>query len=158
MALINCPECEQMVSDTARKCPSCGYVLKKRDLKKIILILTIVCFILAGAYIAYHFFIFVPQHIPEQAAEFLAKGDYVAADRLYARLPKTDENELIREQLYYESRIVAAAKAQQESLLFPDTMILSEVIVFEDFVIDETASTTPTKCIAIMNPPSCCIS
>jgi len=29
MALINCPECESEVSDTALKCPSCGVQLRK---------------------------------------------------------------------------------------------------------------------------------
>lgn len=29
MALITCPECGQQVSDTAKSCPHCGYVLKK---------------------------------------------------------------------------------------------------------------------------------
>lgn len=29
MALITCPECGQQVSDTAKACPHCGYVLKK---------------------------------------------------------------------------------------------------------------------------------
>ncbi|UUE36569.1 zinc ribbon domain-containing protein [Pectobacterium aroidearum] len=29
MALVNCPECQKEVSDTAFKCPSCGKQLKK---------------------------------------------------------------------------------------------------------------------------------
>lgn len=141
MALISCPECGQSISDTARKCPSCGFVLKKKNYKKLILTLVVVGVILAGIYLAYHFLIYTPQHIPEQAAALLAKGDYIGADRLYARLPKSDENIILREQLYYESRIVAAAKAQQESLLFPDSMVISEVIVFESYDYDEAAST-----------------
>ncbi len=28
MALINCPECGKEISDTARKCPHCGYAVK----------------------------------------------------------------------------------------------------------------------------------
>ena len=28
MALINCPECKKEISDTARKCPHCGYAVK----------------------------------------------------------------------------------------------------------------------------------
>lgn len=28
MALIRCPECNQRVSDTAPRCPSCGYTLQ----------------------------------------------------------------------------------------------------------------------------------
>ena len=29
MALINCPECKNQVSDQARSCPQCGHPLKK---------------------------------------------------------------------------------------------------------------------------------
>lgn len=34
MALIKCPECGKEVSDTAKNCPSCGYLLKKLDIVK----------------------------------------------------------------------------------------------------------------------------
>lgn len=30
MALINCPECENQISDKAKSCPICGYPIKKR--------------------------------------------------------------------------------------------------------------------------------
>lgn len=37
MALINCPECNKEVSDTAENCPNCGYTLNpKRNAKKVI--------------------------------------------------------------------------------------------------------------------------
>lgn len=32
MALIQCPECNNMISDSARKCPRCGYRLKRKKL------------------------------------------------------------------------------------------------------------------------------
>ena len=31
MALMNCPECSKPLSDKADSCPSCGYVLKRRQ-------------------------------------------------------------------------------------------------------------------------------
>jgi len=39
MALINCPECQKEVSETAKRCPHCGYTLK--DNKKIIAIVSV---------------------------------------------------------------------------------------------------------------------
>lgn len=31
MALIRCPECNHEISDTAKFCPNCGYVMKQED-------------------------------------------------------------------------------------------------------------------------------
>ena len=48
MALINCPECKQEISDTCKVCPKCGYRLKKavnvitiKDKSKLIKIIAI---------------------------------------------------------------------------------------------------------------------
>lgn len=43
MALINCPECNREISDSVKKCPHCGYKLKKNNGKgeKIIVLLLI---------------------------------------------------------------------------------------------------------------------
>jgi hypothetical protein len=37
MALINCPECNKEISNTAKTCPSCGYRLTEKKYKKIII-------------------------------------------------------------------------------------------------------------------------
>ena len=34
MALIKCPECNKEISDTAKKCVHCGYVLKRKKYKE----------------------------------------------------------------------------------------------------------------------------
>lgn len=152
MPLISCPECNHSISDTARKCPSCGYVLKKLNYKKIISIIAVIIVVFVSLSIAYYFLIYTPQHIPEQAAELLSKGDYLEAERLYARLPRTEENNLLREQLYYESRIVAAAKANQKKLLFPDSMMISEAFIFETSGYDATASTETNEINSYTEP------
>ena len=33
MALINCPECKKKISETASKCPNCGYKIKANKIK-----------------------------------------------------------------------------------------------------------------------------
>lgn len=43
MALIECPECRNNVSDTARKCPSCGYKMKRGNMKAIVVV--VICII-----------------------------------------------------------------------------------------------------------------
>lgn len=152
MPLISCPECNHSISDTARKCPSCGYVLKKPNYKKIISIIAVIIAMFVGISIAYYFLIYTPQHIPEQAAELLSKGDYLEAERLYARLPNTEENNLLREQLYYESRIVAAAKAEQNNLLFPDSMMIGEAFIFETYDYDEAVSSETNEVYCYTEP------
>lgn len=34
MALMNCPECNKVMSDTIKKCPHCGFVIKKKKVEK----------------------------------------------------------------------------------------------------------------------------
>lgn len=56
MALINCPECGKEISDTANKCPHCGYVRKsilnnisgnkKRSMTIAVAIIVIACIVL----------------------------------------------------------------------------------------------------------------
>ena len=41
MALINCPECRKEVSDSAKKCPNCGYNLRKKNNRVLPIILII---------------------------------------------------------------------------------------------------------------------
>lgn len=47
MALIKCPECEKEISDTVKRCPNCGYRIKKKANKRIILTISIIMIILA---------------------------------------------------------------------------------------------------------------
>lgn len=61
MALINCPECGKQVSDTANKCPHCGYALKSISKniavnKKKILYITICAIVLIFAIITVKIF------------------------------------------------------------------------------------------------------
>jgi len=37
MALVKCPECGKEISDTAKSCPNCGYVFKKKGTSKTII-------------------------------------------------------------------------------------------------------------------------
>ena len=152
MALINCPECGQSVSDTARKCPGCGYALKKFNYKKWLLIISSLVLLLVAVTGAYYFFIYAPQQIPLKAMALLEEGKYVEADALFARLEDSEENHQLRKQLFYESRILNAAKAIQKELLFPDTMVISEVVIWESESLDESASTETQKVYASREP------
>lgn len=45
MALVKCPNCEAEISEKARKCPECSYVIRKNKVRKIITItLSIILF------------------------------------------------------------------------------------------------------------------
>lgn len=53
MALINCPECNKEISDKTRKCPHCGYPIKKLNIVVIsITILIFILIILSAIYIS----------------------------------------------------------------------------------------------------------
>ncbi len=48
MAIINCPECGQSISDSTKYCPHCGYQSKKRcnkTLATILLICSVMCLV-----------------------------------------------------------------------------------------------------------------
>lgn len=59
MALINCPECGNEISDTANKCPHCGYAcksilknflgMKRKLLTTIVAIIVIACIVLTAS-------------------------------------------------------------------------------------------------------------
>lgn len=152
MALISCPECGHDVSETARKCPECGYTLKKYKFKKWLFILGLLFLLFVVASVVYYFFVYSPQQIPLKATALLEEGKYIEADALFARLKPTEENRLLREQLFYESRIVNAAKAVQENLIFPNTMMISEVVIWDDEMLDTSASTETQKVYSSIEP------
>ena len=55
MALIKCPECNKEISDTTKRCPSCGYKfhIKNRKIIYTIISIVIVCIIIISGLILY---------------------------------------------------------------------------------------------------------
>lgn len=152
MALINCPECTREISDSTKKCPHCGYVLKKTNYRKIFTIAGISIAVLLVLGLLFYFLIYQPTQLPIKAAELLEQGNYAAADKLYAKLPRTEENNLLREQLYYESRILCGAKALQDELIEPESLVLVEAVLFDDRHLDENTSTEEQE-VYVPNEP-----
>ena len=76
----------------------------------------------------------------QQATAILGQGRYIEADALYAELPQTDDIKILREQLFFESRILPCAAMIQDSLLFPETLSLEEVLLYFSSVKDESIS------------------
>lgn len=81
MALIKCPECGQQVSDRAKKCPHCGYVLTtptsnstKRNRNKRWIIIAVLVLILIIVGVASTFFINKETPAPKVSSE-LVKDD-----------------------------------------------------------------------------------
>lgn len=57
MALINCPECNKEISDTAKSCPNCGYELPtKTDIKRNAIIIGVSTVLLIGCIILFNYF------------------------------------------------------------------------------------------------------
>lgn len=219
MALINCPECNKEISDTNRKCPFCGYILKKDSKRKMLLIIIIVLAVCLAAAVAAYALIIRPNQLlqqaenlisrgkyseadiiltevldsdrktalvtqivlhevedaldagdyvlaekkiamlppdavdadllykinTQQAAALLSQGRYVEADALYAELEQSEEIKLLREKMFYESRVLYCAATLQETLLFPETLSLEEVLLKNGSDLDEEQSTDTEK-------------
>ena len=57
MALIKCPECNKEISDTAKRCPNCGYkfpIKNKKNICIIILIIIAIVVIVCGSLLYIH--------------------------------------------------------------------------------------------------------
>ncbi|MGN0609869.1 MAG: hypothetical protein ACI4J6_11730 [Oscillospiraceae bacterium] len=73
MALINCPECKKEISDTVRKCPNCGYTIKKFDKKTFIIVgISLLVVIIAVVSLV----ILVPLNKYNNALKLLEAEDY----------------------------------------------------------------------------------
>lgn len=57
MALIKCPECNKEISDTAKRCPNCGYkfpIKNKKNICIIILVIIAIVIIVSGSLLYIH--------------------------------------------------------------------------------------------------------
>ena len=81
----------------------------------------------------------------QQAVAILGQGRYIEADALYAELEQSEEIKLLREKLFYESRVLHCAATLQDTLLFPETLVLEEVLLQNDYNLDEDQSTDTQK-------------
>lgn len=58
MALVNCPECNHVMSEFAKKCPNCGYKIKRKKIKndkykniqKVLLVIAIIVIIIGACF------------------------------------------------------------------------------------------------------------
>lgn len=95
MALMNCPECNNEVSDTARTCPHCGYHLKKfiitRKTKAVIFCICLALIAVIGINISNHLKpVGMNQKIYDAGKEIVELADKVldseiAADTAYKK-------------------------------------------------------------------------
>lgn len=215
MALINCPECGKEISDTNRKCPFCGYTLKKDPNRKAIIIVIIALVVCLAAAVAVYSLVIRPNQLLQQAENLIARekyseadvilteipdsgkktalvtqivlhevevaldagdfvlaekkiamlpsdavdagllyeintqqasailgqGRYTEADALYAELEQSEETKQLREKLYYETRVLHCSAMLQDTLLFPETLVLEEVLLQTSSYLDEEQST-----------------
>ncbi|KAI9134269.1 tetratricopeptide repeat protein [Acaryochloris sp. CCMEE 5410] len=66
MALINCPECNQKISEHARNCPSCGFLIKsnnsKQLLNSVVMVVTFLGLLIFGLYSYKYIFETIDDH------------------------------------------------------------------------------------------------
>ena len=102
MALINCKECGKEMSDTLKKCPHCGYVYKKENLKnktiekikankRIVFTILLIVIIIIGGIVAYNKKIEQDKIQAEIQANTLSEDEKMIA-RVIMKLKKSLKN------------------------------------------------------------------
>ncbi len=119
MALINCPECGKEVSDTAKKCPNCGYALKKSQIANPKVKKTLLIVICALAVIVASFFVIksVSPNLFRSVDDMLADGNYFDAYN------KASSEEL-KQDVMRENAIAFCAADADSMLKDPTSFIL----------------------------------
>ena len=116
MAIIQCPECGNMISDKATACPRCGYVLNvgpdmpqnpSPNNKKPLIIAALIIAALAAAGLIYYF------HVKEQNA--LKEQEEIEMMRRQRELSDQKAAELQQQEQARQDSI-AAAQARQDSI------------------------------------------
>lgn len=81
----------------------------------------------------------------QQATALLGQGRYIEADALYAELEQSEDIKQLREKLFYESRVLYCSAMLQDSLLFPETLVLEEALLHYSSSYDENQSDDTQK-------------
>lgn len=106
MALINCKECGKEISSTVKKCPYCGFKMKKKmnRKKKIVLIISIIIIIIILMGVTIGIFInniFIPSSKYAKAEKYLQANKYEEAINIFRELQGyKDVNERIQKAYY----------------------------------------------------------
>lgn len=138
MALINCPECNNQVSDTASCCPHCGFPLStpktpqvarkvtSKWIKPLVIILVVFCVVSVFVY----FFNIRPNQKYEQAQGLLLSGDYLEAQQILKSLGDYKDCELLLEQAKYESIAYNCIAQWKTYLKNPDSFSLYDIYFY----------------------------
>lgn len=130
MALINCPECGKEISSTVKKCPNCGYTVKKKSSKKIIGIILIIVLILGiGGIVGYK--MLIPQKQYSQAVQLLEQGKCNEANDIFSEIQDYKDVKELQEQAYYESIVYDCIDKYKEELERPDSLEFKGITFYQ---------------------------
>lgn len=130
MALINCPECGKEISSTVKKCPNCGYTVKKKSSKKILGIILIIVLILGiGGIVGYK--MLIPQKQYSQAVQLLEQGKCDEANDIFSEIQDYKDVKELQEQAYYESIAYICVDEYKNKLLNPDSLSIKEISFYQ---------------------------
>lgn len=117
MSLINCVECGQQISDTVKKCPYCGFKMKKKmsKKKKTIMIVSSVLSVMLALSIIMVFIIFnivIPSNKYSKAENYLKAEKYEEAIKIFEELDEfKDAESRVKESNYkYGEYLVGKGK------------------------------------------------
>lgn len=163
-----CDECGKEVPVDATECPYCGCPIEgkkaesivstskpKRNLIKIIIPIAVIIIVAIIGFAIYNVKVIQPKKIEaenkatyEEAVALLEKGEYQEADVLLDTIIEYNDVSVLKEELFYESRVYQCIKSIKEYLKNPDSLQVYEVIFYsKEFASEDT----DTKVKDIMN-------
>lgn len=163
MAMIQCPECGQEISDKAKKCIYCGYPLEdgediistgvKKNKKRLKinfflgLLFLLVVAVITSVYYAEDI---KPRNIYNDAMELLEIGKYEEANKLLNSIQDYGDVDIVQEQIKYESYAYTAINSLKKILKNPDSYQPYEIHFYE-FMDDEESYEEPVESQAVEN-------
>lgn len=131
MALINCPECGKEISDQIKKCPNCGYPIKKRKIRQVIILGVSLAIILISMVIVYAQII-KPNKIYNEAVLLYKQEKYDEAEFLFNKISgfkdTLDYLNLIKDEDKYEEAVSLFDQEKYEEA----ALIFNEIPEYKD--------------------------
>lgn len=143
MALINCPECGKEISDMVKRCPNCGYPIKKKTNSRIIVVTVIVLSICIIGGVVYNQIVLKPLRTYKDAVALYEQEKYDEASLLFDKISNYKDvpeyKKLIETENAYQEAIdlYNQEKYEEASDIFNTINEYKDVSEYQDLIASE---------------------